>query len=88
MIPSSEERTLRGNTLWPGWVSFGERLIALKAYRPLIVLGMPEGSLPFLILPLIPPPQDLEMLVFGNEFSKFSEIHNDIGAFICILIAY
>lgn len=67
MTPRSEERTLRGNTLWPRWFSFGERLTALKAYGPLIVLRMPEGSLPFLILPPTPL-QDLEMLVFGIEF--------------------
>lgn len=38
--------------------------------------------------PYPPAPRLGDATVFGNEFSKFSEIHNDIGAFICILIAY
>ena len=47
LTPRSEVRTLRGNTLGPGRVHFGERMTTLKAYGTLIVLGVPEGALPF-----------------------------------------
>ena len=67
-IPASEESTLTGTTLWPGWARVGERLTALKAYGPLIVLGRLEGSPAFLILLPNLPAGLGDATLFGNEF--------------------